>query len=80
MENKNVNSSYWEFYLNTTTCNNLVYIEVYHEERYVDTIFGSDIDEVISKLEKFMHSRIVHTFLAMRHYDITNFVSSIKAY
>lgn len=80
METKNVNSSYWEFYLNKTTCNNLFYIEVYHEERHVTTIFGSDIEEIISKLEEFMHPRIVHTFLKMHHYDITNFVSSIKAY
>lgn len=80
MERKEINSSYWEFYLNTTTCNNLVYIEIYHEECHVKTIFGSDIDEVVSKLEDFMHPMVVHTFLAMRHYDITNFVSSIKAY
>ena len=80
MQSKKVNSSYWEFYLNKTTCNNLVYVDIYHEERYVNTIFGSDIEEVISKLEKFMHPMVVQTFLAMRHYDITNFVSSIKAF
>lgn len=80
MESKEINSSYWEFFLNKTTCDSLVYIEVYHEERHVKTIFGSDVDEVIRKLEEFMHPMVVHTFLAMRHYDITNFVSSIKAY
>jgi len=79
METKEINSSYWEFYLNKTTCDNLVYIEIYHEERLVKTIFGSDIDDVIKKLEEFMLPVVVHTIFAMRHYDITNFVSSIKA-
>lgn len=80
MERSKERTSYWEFNLNYTTCNSLVYIEIYHEERYIDTIFGKDIDDAITNLEKFMHSTIVSTFIAMRHYDMKNFVSKIKAY
>ena len=80
MENQKERNSYWEFNLNWTTDSSLVYIEIYHEERHVETIFGSDIEEAIEKLEKFMHPAILHTFLAMRHCDMKMFVSKIKAY
>lgn len=80
MEKSKDKSSYWEFYLGYYTENCHVYIDVYHEERYVDTIFGNDMDDAITNLEKFMHNTIVNTFIAMRHYDMKNFVSKIKAY
>lgn len=80
MEKNNDKSSYWEFSLGYYTELNHVYIDIYHEERYVGTVFGFNIDDAITNLEKFMHGTIVNTFIAMKHYDMKNFVSKIKAY